>query len=43
MTERESQSGDGEVAICHVCNKEFSTQEKLLAHLNEQHEAELLT
>ncbi len=43
MTERSEQSGDGEVAVCHVCQKEFSTQKELLAHLDQEHEGELLT
>jgi hypothetical protein len=43
MTERDEQSGDGEIAVCHVCDQKFPTQEELLAHLDGAHEGELLT
>ena len=42
MSERESQSGDGEVAVCHVCQRAFSTQKELLAHLDTEHDGEIL-
>lgn len=42
MSEFEGQSGDGEIAVCHVCEKEFSTQKALLAHLEEAHDGEIL-
>jgi hypothetical protein len=43
MSERAGQSGDGEVAVCHVCKREFSTQKELLAHLDaEEHDGEIL-
>ena len=42
MSEFEGQSGDGEIAVCHVCAKEFPTQKALLAHLEEAHDGELL-
>ena len=41
MSEFESQSGDGEIAVCHVCAKEFPTQKALLAHLEEAHDGEI--
>jgi hypothetical protein len=41
--ERASQSGDGERAVCHVCDRELPTQEELLAHLEAEHGGELLT
>jgi hypothetical protein len=40
--ERDTQSGDGEVAVCHVCKKEFPTQQELFAHLENDHDGELL-
>ena len=43
MTERNEQAGDGEIAICHVCDRPFGTQEELLAHLDEDHPGDLLT
>jgi hypothetical protein len=43
MTERDEQAGDGEIAVCHVCDRRFGTQSELLAHLEQQHEGELLT
>lgn len=42
MSESETQSGDGEIAICHVCSKEFTTQKALLAHLEDEHDGEML-
>ena len=27
MSEREEQAGDGEIAVCHVCDERFSTKE----------------
>ena len=43
MTERDEQSGDGEIGICHVCDRRFATQRELLAHLDEAHPGDLLT
>lgn len=43
MTERDEQAGSGEIGTCHVCDREFSTQEELLAHLDEEHPGDLLT
>jgi hypothetical protein len=37
MSERETQSGDAEVAACHVCAQVFDTQEDLAKHLMEAH------
>lgn len=37
MTERETQSGDGEIAKCFVCGKAFVTQAELLMHLEDAH------
>ena len=42
MTERNAQDGDGETAVCHVCDRRFSTQEELLKHLEETHPDDLL-
>lgn len=42
MSEFERQSGDGEIAVCHMCAKEFPTQKALLAHLEEAHEGKIL-
>lgn len=42
MTERTQQQGDGEVAVCHVCERRFDTQEALDVHLMSDHEHELL-
>ena len=42
MSEFESQSGDGETAVCHVCSKAFPTQKALLVHLEEAHDGEIL-
>ena len=42
MTERNAQDGDGETAVCHVCDRRFSTQEELLKHLEETHPGDLL-
>jgi hypothetical protein len=35
LNEREMQSGEGETAICHVCDQRFPTQGELLKHLEE--------
>ena len=43
MTERDTQGGDGETAVCHVCGQTLSTQEDLLVHLRDEHPGELLT
>jgi hypothetical protein len=37
MSEQESQGGDGEVGVCHVCGKTFASQELLSRHLLEEH------
>ena len=42
MSERETQGGDGEVAICHICDRQFPTQEDLSRHLIDDHEGENL-
>jgi len=38
MSERETQRGDPEVSVCHVCGETFATQEELSKHLIEAHE-----
>ena len=38
MSERETQRGDPEVGVCHVCGETFPTQEELSKHLIEAHE-----
>ena len=42
MNERGTQSGDGETAVCHVCEATFETQADLLAHLQSEHPDDLL-
>ena len=42
MTEKDAQEGDRETAVCHVCDRRFSTQEELLKHLEETHPDDLL-
>ena len=37
MNEREAQAGDGETAICHICDRRFDTQEELSKHLIDDH------
>jgi uncharacterized C2H2 Zn-finger protein len=37
MSEREAQSGDTEVARCHICAQVFDTQNDLSKHLMEAH------
>jgi transcription elongation factor Elf1 len=38
----ETQTGDGETAVCHVCGQRFATQAELLKHLEDQHPDDLL-
>jgi hypothetical protein len=42
VRERDSQQGDAETAVCHVCNERFSTQEQLLKHLEQAHPDDVL-
>jgi hypothetical protein len=42
MTERTTQRGDDELAVCHVCGQRFATQADLLEHLEHMHEGEQL-
>lgn len=42
MTEMDAQRGDGEVGTCHICDREFPTQEELSKHLMDDHDAETL-
>jgi hypothetical protein len=42
MSEANTQSGDGEAAVCHVCNERFETQEELAKHLMDTHPDDLL-
>jgi hypothetical protein len=37
VSERETQTGDGEVGTCHICGQTFSFQEELSKHLIEEH------
>jgi hypothetical protein len=38
VSERETQTGDGEVGTCHICGQTFSFQEELSKHLIESME-----
>ena len=38
MSKRETQRGDPEIGVCHVCGQTFPTQEELSKHLIETHE-----
>jgi hypothetical protein len=42
MSEVDEQRGDGELGNCHVCGREFSSQEELSKHLMDVHEEDLL-
>jgi hypothetical protein len=42
IEEANMQSGDGEAAVCHVCNERFETQEDLAKHLMDTHPDDLL-
>lgn len=42
MTETDQHTGDGETGLCHICQREFSTQEELSKHLIEAHDDETL-
>jgi hypothetical protein len=37
MSEADTQQGDGEVGVCHVCGERFETQEALASHLMRAH------
>ena len=37
VTERDEQGGDPELGTCHICGKEFRTQEELSKHLMDVH------
>jgi hypothetical protein len=41
MSERDTQLGDGETAVCHVCEQRFQTQEDLAKHLLRAHPDEV--
>ena len=41
MGEQDTDHGDGEISICHVCDREF-TQAELLKHLEDAHPDDLL-
>ena len=43
MSERETQSGDVETAVCHVCDQRFETQEDLSKHLMDSHPDEFFS
>jgi Zinc finger, C2H2 type len=40
VSERETQAGDAEVAVCHMCGQTFSSQEMLSKHLMDAHDDE---
>lgn len=42
MTEQDEQVIEPEIAVCHICTSEFSTQEELHKHLIEAHDDESL-
>jgi hypothetical protein len=42
MSEIDEQRGDGEVGRCHICGREFASQEDLSQHLMDAHDEELL-
>jgi hypothetical protein len=42
MSEIDEQRGGGEVGRCHVCGREFASQEDLSQHLMDAHDEELL-
>jgi hypothetical protein len=42
MTDKDAKEGDMETAVCHVCDRRFSTQAELLKHLEETHPDDLL-
>jgi hypothetical protein len=42
MSEIDEQRGDGEVGRCHVCGREFASQEDLSKHLMDAHDEDLL-
>ena len=37
VTERDEQGGDPELGTCHICGKEFRTQEELSKRLMDVH------
>lgn len=41
MSERDTQTGDTETAVCHVCDQRFGTQEELTKHLIDAHPNDL--
>jgi hypothetical protein len=42
MSERDTQSGDDELGVCHVCGERFGTQQALADHLMQAHGDDLL-
>jgi Zinc finger, C2H2 type len=42
MSERETQTGDDEVGICHICGETFPSQEMLSRHLMDEHDEDAL-
>jgi hypothetical protein len=42
MSEIDEQRGDGEVGLCHVCGREFASQEELSKHLMDTHDEDVL-
>lgn len=43
MSERETQRGDGEVAVCHICDERTATQEELIHHMEAAHQEDRLS
>jgi Zinc finger, C2H2 type len=42
MSEQTEQRGDPEIGICHICDREFPTQEELSKHLMDDHDGDTL-
>jgi Zinc finger, C2H2 type len=42
MSGVDGQRGGGQIGKCHVCGREFSSQEELSKHLMDVHEEDLL-
>jgi C2H2-type zinc finger protein len=42
MSEIDEQRGDGEIGKCHVCGREFPSQDDLSKHLMDEHDEDLL-
>ena len=42
MSEADTQRGDGQIGLCHVCGERFGTQEELADHLMQTHADDVL-